>query len=71
MLVHIGYRRPESLQDHLPVLLANNLVTYSANWVDSLITDRSDFGNNLARFGLQNALKHTDGIVDQVRHCLL
>ena len=66
MLVHIRERRPESLQDHLPVLLANYLETYPANWVDSLIPDRSDFGNNLAWFGLQNALKHTDGVVDQV-----
>ena len=66
MLVHIGQRRPESLQDHLPVLLTNNLVTDAANWVDSLIPNRSDFGNNLAWFSLQNALEYTDGVVDQV-----
>ena len=71
MLVHIGKRRPESLQDHLPVLLSNNLVTNAASRVDVLFPDRSDLGNNLARLGLQNALEYADGVVDQVRYCLL
>ena len=66
MLVHIGERRPERLQDHLPVLLSNYLVTYAASRVDVLFPDRSDLGNNLARLGLQNALEHADGVVDQV-----
>ena len=71
MLVHIRQRRPECLQDHLPVLLANNFVPCPASRVDVLLPDGSDLCNDLLGLRLQNALEHADGIVDEVRHCLL
>ena len=71
MGVNVRQRRPECLQDHLSVLLADDLVPYAAGRIDVLLSDSFDLGDYLRRLALQNALEDADGVVEQVRHRLL
>ena len=46
VVVDIGQRRPERLQNHLPVLLAYDLVPGATGRVDSLFADRLHLGED-------------------------
>ena len=52
MGVNVRQRRPECLQDHLSVLLADDLVPYAAGRIDVLLSDGLDLGDNLRRISL-------------------
>ena len=53
MLVDIRYRGLEGLQDHLAVLLADDLVADATSREDGLFPDCLDLGQDLPAFCLQ------------------
>ena len=71
MLVHIRQRVPERLKDHLPVLLAYDLIPRATGWIDGLLSNRSHLGYDLWALCLEYALEYTRGMVEEVRHGLL
>ena len=69
--MYVWQRALEGIKHHLPVLFADDLVPYTASWIDLLLTDCPHFCDHLGRLALENAFEDTSCIVDQVRHRLL